>query len=355
MKLCCLLSVLVIWQMGVENSGFEVDAAGKGWKFGIEKDVDAKKEPQGGAVEVTESQAKKGKRSLYLKLDRYRRARVTARQEIEARPGGRYKIACQAKGKGLEMPYSHRQEAGIALVFLDSFDRIVHREVKNARAPDSDWHVIGMSVVAPERARKAYVELICSKNGELWLDEVMVHVTGGLSVPPSRTLFEDSFEGRRKPGKEWTQRSVEGPNRGRRSVSIKVIKDAGLPDSPGALVLDGDRRAGKWKMISREAALKPGDEIALGMMMRGEQIFPRNDEGIGDVAIQLRFLDKNGEAFGAPRSNRPPRGSFDWKPVELRTVAPEGAHYVRVDIVLGRPGKLFIDKVRLIMTGGAPR
>ena len=294
---------------------------------------------------------------------------------MPARPGGVYELSVHALAEGLVREVNDRGieqfDNSYAAIFLfDTAGELVGRALASPDRPDTDgWQALSCRLEAPESTRRAEVRLFLSVSGDLWFDDLELHVEGGEAVEPPRLLFLERFESVTGPPAdgaadgplpaEW-EAVVGARNGGETPLSTAgVSPSVSIDGLGGSLHLAGNRETLAWRSVQRALEAAPGDRFELEAQVRGEGLgAERNVLGIDQFVnahASLTFVDAEGAVLGAPRYAHLPRGSFDWLPVEVGGVAPEGTTHAVVAFFLSMTGEVWVDDIAVTRrTGGRP-
>ena len=71
----------------------------------------------------------------------------------------------------------------------------------------------------------------------------------------------------------------------------------------------------------------------------------------GDVTVDMLFLDARDRPIGEARRASPGMGTYNWRPVTLTAIAPEGVARVRIGVLLSVSGEAWFDRIKVERVG----
>ena len=306
-----------------------------------------------------------GRSSLHFSADRKTFAFQIISQEIEARPGGTYRLSSFVRTKNVR---HERNAKGInqfnncylALFLFDANGEVVARDVGTPTKPyTEDWESLTLQVMAPDSVRRAEVKMFLSISGDVWFDDLHVEIDGGRLVPAPAPVFHDDLEGIKSLPSSWLLE--EGARNGGDSPesTIEIARRKGAGKSKHSMHLSGSKKTLLWRSANRYFAATPGDAFLFSATVSAEQVkAEENVLGVQQFAnfhLRIVFFDDEGKTLGAPQFVHPGFGTYDWKQVAVRAVAPEGATRGLVGIFLSVSGEAWIDDLELTrQPGGTP-
>lgn len=344
---------------GIVNGGFESPAADDGLPSGWTSSVGAN---NGGnlplsRVAVDGEVAHDGRASLRLSGDAQVRAWRTLEQDLEVRPGGTYALKAFARTRDVRRETvsgsrATQYENAFAAIFLyDAAGAVLARSAATVTTPTADWHALSTQVVAPETTARAKVVLFLSMSGDLWLDDVDVAITGGRAPAAPETILREGFEAPGEWPAAWTKET--GASRpGPETWSRVSIDAAGAPGSPRSLRFDVDARSRRFWFVGRDVPVAPGDVLDLACRVKAEDVRKEGDQ-FENFHVSLAFLDAQGARIGTLNARDCGTGTFDWKTVDVRAVAPAECTRVRVGAFLSMSGRAWFDDLTLTKQSGA--
>ena len=316
-------------------------------------------------VEVDKGQKHGGKASLHLSASASTLAFQIVSQSVEVRPGGKYKLSAFTRTKGLRHEQNARginqfNNCYLALFLFDGVGEVKAKDVKTLKQPETNgWEPVQVEVTAPDDIRRAEIKVFSSISGEVWLDDVSLSIEGGKPVPPPVVVFEEDFEALKELPPAWL--IEEGARNGGDAPpsTVEVSTKEGAHKSKRSLHLGGSAKTILWNSVNRYFEARPGDALHFSAQVKAEKVRPeKNVKGIDqftNLHLRLVFFDEAGETLGAPRFESPGDGSYDWKPVSVRAVAPEGAVRGMAGMFLSMSGDVWLDDVALTtQVGGTP-
>lgn len=316
-------------------------------------------------VELDRKVRHSGKGSLRFSASRKTFAFQIAAQEIEARPGGTYRVSGFARTKNVRHEVNSKgitqfNNCYLAIFLFDDNGEIVARDIATPTRPyTDDWESLSLEVVAPDTVRRAEVKMFMSISGELWFDDLSVSIDGGRPIPSPAPVFRDDFEELTRLPPTWLVE--EGARNGGEAPPsmIEVDRRKGFGKSKRSLHVAGSEETLLWQSANRYFAATPGDTFQLSAAVCAEQV--RAEENVlgiqqfSNFHLRIVFLDDGGQTLGAARFANPGFGSYDWKQVSVSGVAPEGATRGLVGVFLSVSGDAWVDDIELTrQPGGVP-
>jgi hypothetical protein len=326
----------------LKNADFEAKASKSdplpGWELSIGARNGADS-PQS-LCEVDKKEHHGGKGALHFRGDGETRAWHFASQKVEPRPGGKYRLTGFTRGQNVRQEGIQFANCYVALMLFDANGELLAREL---RQPDKDgkWKAFELELAAPETVREARVSAFLSMTGDLWVDDLVLAVEGGSPLPAASTLLSEDFEA----GKDlagWT-RGVGAVNAGGGKESVVEIDGkSGAGGSKHSLRFTGTSKTLTWTDLLREFPCSAGDLIVVRAKARASGV---KQEGIQfpNLHLRLLFRDAAGETLGPAKFAAPGDGSYDWKDVDVRGVAPPGSERCAVGLFLSMTGEAWWD------------
>lgn len=360
MKTRILVLLVLAWLGGgapddplLANGDFEARARGDaiaGWTLELGAQNGATK-PES-KVELDKKEKHGGKASLRFSGDRNTRGWLIAKQEIPVRPGGDYTLEGWTKTAGVAPNGFGLDNCYIGLVFFDAAGSFLTRDFQFPAKPDSGWTKQRSRLTAGPNAHTGYVYVFLSMLGELWVDDLTLAIEGGEPLPEPELVFAESFtKAKRLPSKF---KKEVGATNGPGGTEAQVAVDGEVAsDGDRSLRLSGDLNTRKWYSINRTEKAEPGELFRFQASVRAEDV---HREGIqfDNLHLRLVFLDKKGDTVGPAQYGQPGDGSYDWKPVVVEGVAPEGTKKVLAGIFLSKSGTAWFDELELWKEEGFP-
>ncbi|MCB9898656.1 MAG: hypothetical protein H6825_11690 [Planctomycetes bacterium] len=305
-----------------------------------------------------------GKRALHVSARNTTLAFQIVQQDVAVRLGGHYRLTGFARTDDVRRETNVKGIAQfdncyLALFAYDGLGELCGRQIAFPDRSQHDWQALTLDFDAPQTARRIAVTMFLSVSGDLWFDDLALEIEGGDEVPEPALVFEEDFEGLDALPPAWLVE--EGArNGGTEPVSETTVdRHEGAGRSRRSLRLSGDRHTILWNGVDRFFAADPGDVFEFTGTVSAKDVHQEvNTLGIQQFAnlhARLVFFDESGATVGAPRFAQPGSGTFDWTPLELRAVAPEGAVRGMLGLFLSMSGTAWFDDLRLTrQVGGRP-
>ena len=357
--LCQLFLLAALSPSGEEplqNPGFEARSSRSepvpGWVLELGARNGAKK-PES-TVELDRKERHGGRASLRFSGDANTRGWLIARQEIPVRPGGKYELEAWTRAEGVRPNGFGIDNCYVGLIFLDGAGQTVGREFVSPARPDSGWSVQRIRLEAADSARSGQIYLFLSMIGDLWVDDLSLEIDGGEELPELELVFSEDFADAKRLSSKW-KREV-GATNGDPAVDSTwgIDPEEGAPDSPRSLRLAGDVATTRWQFLKRELPAEPGDLWRFRGLVKARDV---RQEGVqfANLHVSVGFLDRRGDLIGSARFASAEPGTFDWKELVARGLAPEETRKVRVGVFLSMSGEAWFDDLELHrQEGGTP-
>ncbi len=304
-------------------------------------------------VEIDRQENHGGKASLHFSGNPGTRGWRIAKQAIEVRPGGEYRLevwtkthAVSANGFGLDNCY-------VGLFLFDANGELVARQLALPTKPDSEWTKHELSLTAPATVRTAYVYAFLSMLGELWVDDLVLSIQGGERIAAPEVVFREDFTKLARLGDDW-QRKVGATNgTGGEDSMVEVDFERGAEGSPRSLHLAGSAATLRWSHLLREFPAKPGELFRWSGPVSAENVRAEGPQ-FQNLHLNLLFLDAGGEPLGQARFAQLEPGTHDWTALAVEAQAPEGAKRVQAGLFLSMSGDAWFDDLELTRAKGVP-
>ena len=150
-----------------------------------------------------------GRSSLHFSASRTIYAFQIVSQEVEARPGGIYRLTGFARTKNVHHEVNAKginqfNNCYLAIFLFDGNGELVARDVRMPIQPNTDdWQGLSLRVDAPDSVRRVEVKMFLSISGDLWFDDLELSIEGGREIPAPASVFRDDFEGLRDLPATW--------------------------------------------------------------------------------------------------------------------------------------------------------
>jgi hypothetical protein len=299
-----------------------------------------------------------GKASLRVSGDQKTRMWYAVKQEVPVRPEGIYSLKCFARAEGVrrEIVFGTKEQqfenAYVGIVFLDAKNELVAEAHLNPKLPKSDWEELSMYQIAPPQTRRVQVTIFLSMTGTLWVDDLQFTLEGGKEPPPVRVLMKEGFETRDQLPAEWTREVGARTGAGPKQSQVTIDRDEDSGGSPRALKLAGDVTTEQWLGISRRFDCVPGDALQYRCQVKAKNV-RREGAQTQNFYTGLVFIGADNRLVGAKQYAHGGEGTFDWKPLEVSGVAPEGAVAVMAGVFLSMSGEVWLDQLELTAQSGS--
>lgn len=299
-----------------------------------------------------------GKASVLLEADEATRLFRALRQDLPVKIGGLYKlkgwVRAQDVRKALVRATQEEQEGNcyLGILFYDWNNELIAETHQMPAIPQSDWQELSMYYVAPEKTRKVQVVAYLSMSGRFWIDDLEMSLDGGEDPPPVRELLKQGFEEENDLPQGWTREIGLRTGNSAKASIVGIDPTQGVAGSTRSLRMSGDEATGQWYGLSRRFPAASGDGIVLRAMAKAANL---RKEALqhANFYIGLMFVGADGKQVGAPYNAHSGPGTYDWKQVEVRAVAPEGAVGVMAGIFCSMSGEAWIDDIAFTSQAGA--
>ena len=303
-------------------------------------------------VELSGDEKSGGRQSLHLAGDSSTRGWRILKQEIEARPGGKYHLEAMVKTDGIKPNGFGLDNCYVGLIFFDAEGEVAGRSFTTPNLPNSKWSKLQSRVTAGPTARRGYVYVFLSMLGDLWIDDLELEIEGGETLPePETVMFEDFEKAKRLPSKWKKYEGATNGDGGTDSI-IEVDLELGASDSTRSLRLSGDAGTMRWWSVGPELKAKAGELWRLSAKVKADDV-RREEPQFANLTALLVFLDRKGEAISR-RFGSAGEGSFDWKEISAEGVSPKGTKKVRAHLFLSMSGTAWFDDVELTRLEDVP-
>ncbi len=336
---------------GLVNGGFEDKTPLSGWTLELGAQNGAV-QPES-KVELDPRQKHGGAASLRFAGDAATRGWRIAKQEVEARPGGRYRLECWTRTAGVKPNGFGLDNCYVGLFLFDAAGELVGRELAQPGRPDSEWTRHELELVAPAGARKASVYVFLSMLGELWVDDLTLSIDGGEAPPRPEGVFREDFAQLKKLPSSWKRKVGATNGTGGAETQVEIDPAQGAQGSPNSLRLSGDAGTLRWIHLVRELPAEPGDLYRWKGLVRAQDV-RREGPQLANLHLNLAFVDAQGEVLGSARFGSLEPGTHDWTPLAVEAVAPEGARKVQAGVFLSMSGTAWFDDLELTREQGRP-
>lgn len=299
-----------------------------------------------------------GKASVLIEADETTRLFRAIRQDLPVKIGGLYKLKGWVRAhdvrKGLVRATQEEQEGNcyLGILFYDWNNEVIAETHQQPAMPDSDWQELSMYYVAPEKTRKAQLVAYLSMSGHFWVDDIELSLDGGQDPPPVNELLHQDFESENDLPQGWSRDIGLRTGNAQKMSVVGIDPNQGAPGSPRSLRMSGDATTGQWYGLSRRFPAVSGDGIVFSAMAKAENL---RKEGVQqpNFYIGLMFIGSDGKQIGAPYNAHSGPGTYDWKQLEVRAVAPEGSVGVMAGIFCSMSGEAWIDRIEITSQAGA--
>lgn len=337
------------------NGGFEDKAAPKesiaGWMLELGAQNGAT-QPES-KVELDKKEKHGGKAALRFSGNESTRGWLIAKQAVEVRPGGSYRLEAWTKTEGVAPNGFGLDNCYFGLFFFDANEQLVGRELAQPAKPDSDWTRHEVALTAAANARKGYVYVFLSMLGDLWIDDLVLTIEGGERIPAPELVFREDFVKAKRLPSEWKKK--EGATNGDGGTDSVVALDVehGAEGSPNSLHLAGDVNTMRWSHVVRELPAEPGELYRWSGLVRADNV---RQEGVqfANLHLNVAFVDARGEPVENARFGSLAPGTHDWTPLAVEAVAPAGTKKVRIGLFLSMSGDAWFDDLELTREKGMP-
>ena len=340
----------------VTNGDFEAQATRDqpvpGWvlEIGARNGAQAPKSD----VDLDRSVRHGGRSSVHLHGDPATRAWWILKQEIPVRPGGRYHLEAWTRTEGVKPNGFGLDNCYVGLFFFDAYGKLAGRQIVAPRQPDSDWAALDGKLTAQSSARTGSIYIFLSMLGDLWVDDLTLEIEGGEDLPQFETLLEEDFVKARRLPSKWKREVGATNGTGGTDSGVEIDADTGAPNSPRSLKLSGSQNTMRWRSVQRDLPADPGDLVQFSARVKASQV-RREGVQFENLHLNLTFLDKRGKSLGPVHFASAGSGTFDWKRVQARGIAPEGTRKVRAGILLSMSGEAWFDDLLIErQAGNAP-
>jgi hypothetical protein len=304
-------------------------------------------------VELDTKEKHGGKAALVFRGDESTRGWLIAKQAIEVRPGGEYRLEAWTRTAGVRPNGFGLDNCYVGLFFFDASERLVGKELAWPRQPDSPWTKHELVLRADPAARKGYVYVFLSMIGELWGDDLALAISGGERLPAPRLVWREDFAKAKRLDSGWKRRVGATNGTGGVDSTVEIDAAVGAPDSPGSLRLAGDAGTLRWTHLVRELPAEPGDLFRWSGAVRAEDV-RREGVQFANLHLNLAYLDSKGGLIGSAHYGALEPGTHDWTPRAVEGVAPEGTRRVQVGVFLSMSGTAWFDDLELTLEKGLP-
>ncbi len=355
-----LAGIILAWIGGATdtplvNGGFEDKPAAKealaGWTVELGAQNGATK-PES-KVELDKQEKHGGKAALRFSGDQATRGWLLVKQPIEVRPGGAYRLQAWTKAAGVAPNGFGLDNCYIGLFLFDGNEQVVGRQVAQPGKPDSPWTRHELTLTATANARKGYVYLFLSMLGDLWVDDLVLTITGGERIPAPELVFREDFAKLKRLPSDWKKKVGATSGEGGTDSVVAIDVERGAADSPNSLHLAGDAGTTSWSHLARDLPAEPGELYRWSGLVRAENVRQEGQQ-FANLHLNLCFLDAKGETLDKARFGTLAPGTHDWTPVTVEAMAPEGAKKVRVGMFLSMSGDAWFDDLELTREKGLP-
>lgn len=294
-----------------------------------------------------------GKAALRFSGDPSTRGWLIAKQAIEVRPGGDYRLEAWTKASGIKGNGFGLDNAYVGLFFFDAEGKVVGKQLAWPKQPDSDWTKQELSLTAASNARTGYVYVFLSMLGELWVDDLALTIEGGERIPAPKLVWSEDFAKLKRLGSDWKKKVGATNGTGGTDSKAEVDPEVGAPDSPGSLRLSGDASTLRWTHLTREYPAEPGDLWSWSGKARAADVRQEGPQ-FANLHLNLAFVDSKGQMLGNAHFAALEPGTHDWTALEAAGVAPEGTKKVQAGLFLSMSGTAWFDQLALSVEKGLP-
>ena len=347
-----LLLPLLAGDPALVNGDFEAkakDTRPPGWTFELGAQNGATTPESEVSLDTKEKHG--GKAALHFQGKPATRGWLIAKQEIEARPGGEYKLEAWSRTAGVQPNGFGLDNCYLGLFFFDAGGTLVGRELATPTRPDAPWARHELVATAAPTARKAYVYVFLSMLGELWVDDLALTIEGGERIPDPEIVFHEDFSKLKRLGSEWKKKVGATNGTGGTDSKVEIDAASGAVDSPGSLHLAGDANTMRWSHLMREFPAEPGDLWRWSAKVRSQDV-RREGPQFANLHVNLLFVDGKNEALGNAHFASLEEGTQDWTAVATEGIAPEGTKKVQAGVFLSMSGEAWFDDLELTVEKG---
>src|SRR5262249_55464060 len=132
------------------------------------------------------------------------------------------------------------------------------RQLVLPKQPDEAWTKRTLDLTAAPNAHKAYVYVLLSMLGDLWVDDLALTITGGERPGGPELLVREDFPDAKHPRRGWKKKIGANNGTGGNDSKVEIDPERGAADSPRSLHLSGDAATLHWNHLSREFPAEPG-------------------------------------------------------------------------------------------------
>ena len=353
------LALLVRARMNGEvvlaNGGFD-EKAGKdgrpdGWVFELGAQNGAT-QPES-RVELDTKEKHGGKAALRFSGNEATRGWLIAKQKLEMRPGGTYRLEAWTRTAGVKPNGFGLNNCYVGLFFFDAAGEVTGRALTSPNQPDSPWTKQSLEATAAPNAREGWVYVFLSMLGELWVDDLVLTVEGGERLAAPTLVFREDFADAKRLGSEWKKKVGATNGTGGKDSRVEIDLAKGAEGSPRSLRLAGDAETLRWSHLTREFPAAPGELFRWSGRVACADV-RREGPQFANLHLNLAFVDGKGNALGNAHFGPLEPGTHDWTPIAVEGVAPEGTKRVQAGLFLSMSGAAWFDDLELTVEKGLP-
>lgn len=304
-------------------------------------------------VELDSEERHGGKFALRFSGDASTRGWRIAKQAIEVRPGGEYRLEAWTRTAGVAPNGFGLDNAYVGLMFFDAAGQLVGRQLAWPARPSQAWTKHELALTAAPAARTGFVCLFLSMLGELWVDDLALTIEGGEPLPAPELVWREDFTGAKRLGSEWKKKVGARHGSGGADSEAQIDLERGAPGSPRSLRLSGDEGTLRWNHLTREFPAAPGERWRFRGQLACQDV-RREGQQFANLHLDLAFLDKAGKTVGNARFAPLEPGTHDWTALALDGIAPEGTKRVQAGVFLSMSGTAWADDLELTVEKGLP-